>query len=206
MPQRSMKLWTTRALAALALSASLAAGASRADAATAYITNEKGNSISVIDLDKLEVDEDGEGRAAPARHRPQQGQVEDLRRPRRRRHHRDHRRQKRSRRSATCLPAPTRSSCNFSPDGKLMFIANENDALLTAIDLGTREVVTEDSGRSRARGRSRQPRRIDRRQHVRNDQHGALHRLEGEEGRRQRSRRRQGRAMPSTTATEASSG
>ena len=31
----------------------------------------------------------------------------------------------------------------MSPDGKLVFVANENDALLTAIDVATRKVVSE---------------------------------------------------------------
>src|SRR6476661_3148175 len=52
--QASMKC-IARCVAALALLASLASVSAPAQAATAYITNEKGNSISVIDLDKLEV-------------------------------------------------------------------------------------------------------------------------------------------------------
>ncbi len=40
---------------ALGLLAGVCAFSGQASAATAYITNEKGNSISVIDLDKLEV-------------------------------------------------------------------------------------------------------------------------------------------------------
>ena len=48
--QVSMKC-IARCVAVLALLASLAAVSAPAQAATAYITNEKGNSISVIDLD-----------------------------------------------------------------------------------------------------------------------------------------------------------
>ena len=52
--QTSMKRMA-RCAAALVVLASFGAGLGRATATTAYITNEKGNSISVIDLDKLEV-------------------------------------------------------------------------------------------------------------------------------------------------------
>ena len=52
--QASLKRLARRA-GALAILASLGAFSGPVQAATAYITNEKGNSISVIDLDKLEV-------------------------------------------------------------------------------------------------------------------------------------------------------
>src|SRR6201996_9700639 len=52
--QTSMRPLARRA-GAVALLASLGAFSGSAQATTAYITNEKGNSISVIDLDKLEV-------------------------------------------------------------------------------------------------------------------------------------------------------
>ena len=41
------------------------------------------------------------------------------------------------------LPSgPDPEQLRVSPDGTLVFIANENDALLTAIDIKTRQVVT----------------------------------------------------------------
>ena len=42
------------------------------------------------------------------------------------------------------LPSgPDPEQLRVSPDGKLVFVANENDALLTAIDIATRKVVSE---------------------------------------------------------------
>ena len=42
------------------------------------------------------------------------------------------------------LPSgPDPEQLRVSPDGKLVFVANENDALLTAIDVATRKVVSE---------------------------------------------------------------
>ena len=38
---------------------------------------------------------------------------------------------------------PDPEQLRVSPDGKLVFVANENDALLTAIDIATRKVVSE---------------------------------------------------------------
>ena len=52
-----------RRAGAVALLATLVAFSGPAHATTAYSTNEKGNSISVIDLDKLEVTHTVQGRA-----------------------------------------------------------------------------------------------------------------------------------------------
>ena len=113
-----------------------------AHATTAYITNEKGNSISVIDLDKLEVT-----------HTVKVGQ-----RPRGIALSKD------DALMFVCLgdddtiavidtktlkevgempSGPDPEQLRVSPDGKLVFVANENDALLTAIDTATRKVVSE---------------------------------------------------------------
>src|SRR6202042_1279447 len=139
--QTSMRPLARRAGAA-ALLASLGAFSGPAHATTAYITNEKGNSISVIDLDKLEVT-----------HTVKTGQ-----RPRGIALSKD------DALMFVCLgdddtiavidtkalkevgeipSGPGPEQLRVSPDGKLVFVANENDALLTAIDTATRKVVSE---------------------------------------------------------------
>ena len=159
-----------------------------ANAATAYITNEKGNSISVIDLDKLEVADRRRGQ-----------------RPRGIALSKDEAKMyvclgdddtiaivdTKTLKNIGDLPSgPDPEQLRLSPDGELVFIANENDALLTAIDLATRKVVSEFPVGDRTRRRGGQPRRRDRRQYVGNDEHGPSDRLEGQENRRQHSRGR----------------
>ena len=127
---------------ALTILASLGAFSDRAHAATAYITNEKGNSISVIDLDKLEVT-----RTVKTGQRPRGISLSkddalmfvalgdddtiaviDTK----------------TLKEVGELPSgPDPEQLRVSPDGKLVFVANENDALLTAIDIATRKVVSE---------------------------------------------------------------
>ena len=127
---------------ALAILASLGALPAPVQAATAYITNEKGNSISVIDLDKLEVT-----RTVKTGQRPRGIALT-----------------KDGAEMFVCLgdddtiavidtktlkevgelpSGPDPEQLRLSPDGKLVFVANENDALLTAIDVATRKVVSE---------------------------------------------------------------
>ena len=56
------------------------------------------------------------------------------------------------------LPSgPDPEQLRVSPDGTLVFVANENDALLTAIDVKTRKAITQFPGRRRAGGRGGQP-------------------------------------------------
>ncbi len=131
-----------RALLSAALLGELFAMSSGANAETAYITNEKGNSISVIDLDKLEV-----VKTVPVGQRPRGITLS-----------------KDETEMYVCLgdddtiaivdtktlktigdlpSGPDPEQLRLSPDGKLLFIANENDALLTAIDLSTRKAVSE---------------------------------------------------------------
>ena len=131
-----------RCAAALALLASLGAHSAPARATTAYITNEKGNSISVIDVDKLEVT-----RTVKTGQRPRGIALT-----------------KDDKLMFVCLgdddtiavidtktlkeigelpSGPDPEQLRVSPDGKLVFVANENDALLTAIDVATRKVVSE---------------------------------------------------------------
>ena len=128
--------------AALTLVIGLWALSSSAHAATAYITNEKGNSISVIDLDKLEVT-----------HTVKTGQ-----RPRGIALSKDDALifvclgdddtiaviDTKTLKEVGEMPSgPDPEQLRVSPDGKLVFVANENDALLTAIDTATRKVVSE---------------------------------------------------------------
>ena len=126
----------------LALLACLLAFAGHASAATAYITNEKGDSISVIDLDKLEV-----LRTVKVGQRPRgialsrddslmfvclgdddTIAVLDT---------------KSLKEVGELASGPDPEQLRVSPDGKLVFVANENDALLTAIDIATRKALTE---------------------------------------------------------------
>ncbi len=71
--QTSLKRLAPRRAGALAILASLGALSGPVQAATAYITNEKGNSISVIDLDKLEVTRTVKTGPKTARHCVDQG-------------------------------------------------------------------------------------------------------------------------------------
>ncbi len=139
--QTSLKRLARRA-GALAILASLGALSGPVQAATAYITNEKGNSISVIDIDKLEVT-----RTVKTGQRPRGIALT-----------------KDDKLMFVCLgdddtiavidtktlkevgelpSGPDPEQLRVSPDGKLVFVANENDALLTAIDVATRKVVSE---------------------------------------------------------------
>ena len=137
-----MDMSLIRCLSGVVLAAGLFAISPYASAATAYITNEKGNSISVIDLDKLEVVKTVKVGQRPRGIALSKDEAEIY----------------------VCLgdddtiaildaktlnpigelpSGPDPEQLRLSPDGKLMFIANENDALLTAIDLATRKVVSE---------------------------------------------------------------
>src|SRR5208282_346192 len=109
---------------------------------TAFVSNEKGNSISVIDTATLEVK-----RTVKVGQRPRgialskddselfvclgdddTIQVIDTK----------------TMAVAGELPSgPDPEQLRVSPDGTLVFVANENDALLTAIDVKTRQVVTQ---------------------------------------------------------------
>ena len=139
--QPMQRAWM-RALLIVALSGGLATASACANAATAYITNEKGNSISVIDLDKLEVVKTVEVGQRPrgitlARTKRCSTSAWATTTPS------PSSTRRRSSTSAICPPDPTPSSCASAPTASSLFVANENDALLTAIDLATRTVVTE---------------------------------------------------------------
>ena len=109
---------------------------------TAYVTNEKGNSITVIDLDKLEVVKTVKVGQRPRGIALSQGRAKlfvclgdddtipilDTK----------------TLKAVGDLPSgPDPEQLRLSPDGKLVFVANENDALLTAIDIATRKAISE---------------------------------------------------------------
>ena len=109
---------------------------------TAYVSNEKGNSISIIDTNKLEVT-----KTVPVGHRPRgialnkDGselyicagdddiiQILDT---------------KKLSIIGTLQSGPDPELLILSPDGKLLYISNENDNMVTAIDVATRKPVAE---------------------------------------------------------------
>src|SRR5437763_8436210 len=118
----------------------LLAVASPGVANTAYITNEKGNSVSVIDTDTMQVT-----RTVKVGQRPRGValskddsllficagdddtiQILDTK----------------SLKVVGDLPSgPDPEQLRISPDGATLFVANENDALLTAIDVASHKAV-----------------------------------------------------------------
>ncbi len=145
------------------------------DARTIYVSNEKGNSISIVDGDKLElVEEVAVGERPRGIVLSPDGkflyvcasdddtvQILD---------------------TATLeivgtLPSgPDPEVIVISPDGKTLYAANEDDNLVTVIDIERRADDQRDPGRRRARGHGGEPRWRDHRQHLRDHQHGAFHR------------------------------
>ena len=99
---------------ALAVIGGLSCVAGDALAYTVYVSNEKGNSITVIDSDTLEVKYDPR-RAAPARHHADQGRQVASRLRERRRHGRRSSMSPPTRSLATFPPARTRSSSTSIP-------------------------------------------------------------------------------------------
>ena len=62
------------------------------------------------------------------------------------------------------------------PSGNPLYIANEDDNIVTIVDIKTRHDHRGGAGRRGARGHGHEPGRQDRRQHLRDDEHGPLHR------------------------------
>ena len=148
----------------------------RPAAYTVYVSNERGNSITILDSETLEVVERGPGRPAPARHQPQPRRQVALH-PRLGRQHRagdghrdapDHPRR--------CPPAPTPSSACCDPSGNPLYVANEDDNLVTAIDVETRSIRAEIPVGIEPEGMGISPDGKVRGQHLRDHQHGAFHR------------------------------
>ncbi len=100
-----------------------------------YVSNEKDNTVSVVDSTTMEV-----VKTINVGQRPRgitishDGEVSsDLRQ--RRRHDRGDRHRDARRSSAPCPRAPTPSSSSSRPTGKTLYIANEDDNLVTVIDV-----------------------------------------------------------------------
>ena len=151
---------------------SLLAMAAPALAFTAYVSNEKGNSISIIDTDKMEVT-----KTVQVGHRPRgialnkdgselyicagdDDRIEILD-------------TKKLAIVGTLPSGPDPELLILSPDGKLLYVANENDNLVTAIDVATRKIVAEIPVGVEPEGHGAEPRRQSARQYVGNDEYGA---------------------------------
>ena len=97
-----------------------------------------------------------------------------------------------------CPRGRTRSSSCCIRRGNPLYIANEDDNIVTVVDVDDAAGARRDAGRRRARGHGGQPRRQDRGQHLRDHQHGAPDRhLDATRSSRTCSSTR-GRASPST--------
>ena len=65
-----------------------------------------------------------------------------------------------SRKVVGTLPSgPDPEQLAISADGKLLYVANEDDNMVTVIDIDSRQAICRDPGRRRAGGHGRQPRR-----------------------------------------------
>ncbi len=128
--------------AALALAVSPLAAGPTALATTVFVSNEKGNSISVIDGDKLEV-----AATVPVGNRPRgiilspdgkflyvcasdDDTIEIL--------------DTGTLKVVGTLPSgPDPELMDLSPDGSLMYVANEDDNMVTVVDIPSRQVLSE---------------------------------------------------------------
>ena len=177
-----------RAAAALgAIGAALAMPAA-ASAYTVYVTNEKDNTVSVIDSEKLEVvktvkvgqrprgiilSKDGKWLIVCASD-DNIVQVYDAK----------------TLEFVKTLPSgPDPELLILHPSGNPLYIANEDDNLVTVVDIKTGKVVGRHPRRRRARGHGHEPRRQGAGQHVGNDEHGPFHRHDDAQDVRQRAGR-----------------
>ena len=152
---------------------------SRLDSASAflaYVSNEKGNSISVIDTDKMET-----VATIKTRQRPRGIEVS-----------RDGKfvfvalgdddtiqifdTKSLDDRRTSCRPVRIPSNSRSIPAGKTLYVANENDAMVTIIDMEKRAADRPSDRRHRARGHGGQPGFQGADMHLRNHEHGAFHR------------------------------
>ena len=139
-------------------------------------------------------------RPKAARHRAEQGRCADVRLPRRRRHHRDYRHEdvEGGRRTAV---RPRSRAIAREPGWQIRFRRQRKRRASDRNRHRDAQGGQRISGRRRARRRGGQSRRLDRRQHFGNDQHGPPHRLAEQEGGGQHSRSTRARATPNTTRT-----
>ena len=141
---------------------------------TVYVTNEKDNTVSIIDSTRLEVI-----RTVKVGQRPRgvilskdakwllicasddnNVQVFDAR----------------TMEFVKTLPSgPDPELFVLHPTGNPLYIANEDDNLVTVVDIETGQGARGNSGRRGARGDGYQPRREAAGEHIRNHEHGSLH-------------------------------
>ena len=152
-----------------------------ASAFLAYVSNEKGNSISVVDTDKMEtvatiktgqrprgieVTRDGKF-VFVALGDDDTIQMFDTK----------------TRADAGQLPSgPDPEQFTLDPAGKTLYVANENDAMVTIIDMAKRAAIGRGHGRHRTRGHDGQPGFQGAGMHLRDLQHGAFHRYRDASG------------------------
>ena len=126
-----------------------------AQARELFVTNEKGNSVTVIDGD------DARGHARPSRSAT--GRAASSSAPTASISTSAPRTTTRSRSSTPTTPqvvgdlpsGPDPEQLSISPDGKTLYVANEDDNMVTVIDVESRTQVDRDPGRRRARGHGR---------------------------------------------------
>ena len=153
----------------------LVALASPASAYKAYVSNEKSNTVSVIDTDRLAVI-----KTIKVGQRPRgieltnddkyclvavgdddTIQMIDT---------------QKAKVTGTLPSGPDPELFALDRSGQYLYIANENDNMVSVVDMATRKRARRRAGRRRAGGHGDQPGRQDADQHVRNNQHGAFHR------------------------------
>ena len=108
-----------------------------------FVSNEGDNTISVIDSETHGGDRDRAGRPAPARHHHDQGRQVRAALRQRRRHRADHRRRDLRDRRQRCPPGPDPELFVLHPSGNPLYIANEDDNLVTVVDVEKRSLVAE---------------------------------------------------------------
>ena len=155
---------------------------------TAFVTNEKDNTVSVIDTDKLEVI-----KTFKVGQRPRGVilsndakwliictsdenliQVYDTK----------------TYQLVKTLPSgPDPELLVLHPSGNPLYVANEDDNLVTVVDINSGKVITDIPVGVEPEGHGHEPRRQGAGQHLRNDQHGPLHRHRDAQDVRQRAGR-----------------
>ena len=153
-----------------------------ASAFMAYVSNEKSNTISVIDTDKWQVVRTIKVGQRPRGIDDHEGPEIRPCRGRRRRHDRDHRHERPSEIVGTLPSGPDPELFVQDAAGKILYVANENDNTVTIIDIDKRERVGDVPVGVEPEGMAIEPGRQDPGEHVGNDEHGALHR-HGDAGR-----------------------
>ena len=114
-----------------------------AEARTIYVSNEQGNSVSIVDGDRLELVKEVEVGERPRGIVLQPRRQVPVHLRERRRHGPDPGHRDAWRSSATLPSGPDPEVIVISPDGAKIYAANEDDNLVTVIDVASRSVATE---------------------------------------------------------------